>query len=56
VSLCADSILQVFVNGEHIAACVDATFGFGWFGWRVEPTDVQAARAILHSVSLYAVA
>jgi hypothetical protein len=53
---CADSILQVFVNGALVSACVDATFGFGGFGFRLESTTQQPARAIVHAVTLYAVA
>lgn len=53
---CADSIHQIFINGHHVGACIDATFGFGGFGWRLESMDTRPARAIFHSVSLYTVA
>ena len=53
---CADSIVQVFVNGRNVAACVDATFGFGGFCWRVASLTDQPARALVRSVALYDVA
>ncbi|MFO0740132.1 MAG: hypothetical protein U0270_29805 [Labilithrix sp.] len=53
---CADSIHQIFINGHHVGACIDATFGFGGFGWRLESMDTRPARAIFHSVSLNTVA
>jgi hypothetical protein len=53
---CADSILQIFVNGQQVGACLDATFGFGGFGWRVESTSTTPGRAVVHAVSLYGVA
>jgi hypothetical protein len=53
---CADSILQVFVNGQQIAACLDAAFGFGGFAWRLQSRTKLPTRAVIHSVSLYAVA
>ena len=51
----ADSIIQVFVNGEHVAACIDATFGFGTFGWRIQSLTGLPARALIRSVAVYEV-
>ena len=53
---CADSIFQVFVNGHHLATCIDAALGFGGFGWRVEAREASPARALIQSVTLYGVA
>ena len=52
----ADSIIQVFVNGHHVAAVVDATFGFGSFCWRIQSLTARPARALIRSVSLFEVA
>lgn len=53
----ADSILQVLVNGHLVATCIDATFGFGGFGWRVQSlTAQQPARVLIRSVAVYDVA
>lgn len=52
----ADSILQVLVNGRLVASCIDATFGFGGFGWRVQSLTDQPARVLIRAVSVYDVA
>ncbi len=52
----ADSIIQIFVNGENIATCIDATFGFGTFGWRIQSLTGAPARALVRSASVYDVA
>ena len=52
----ADSIIQVFVNGHHIAACIDATYGFGAFGWRIQSLTGMPARVCIRSIALYEVA
>jgi hypothetical protein len=53
---CADSILQVFVNGHQVAACVDATFGFGGFCWRLQSLNDKPARSLVRSAAVYDVA
>jgi hypothetical protein len=52
----ADSIIQVFVNGQHVSSSIDATFGFGMFGWRIQSLADLPARALIRSVSLHEVA
>jgi hypothetical protein len=52
----ADSILQVLVNGQLVASCIDATFGFGTFGWRIQSVTGQPARTLIRSVTVYDVA
>ena len=52
----ADSILQVFVNGRHVASCIDATFGFGTFGWRIQSVTDLPGRTLIRSVAVYEVA
>jgi hypothetical protein len=52
---CADSIFQIFVNGHQIGTCLDAALGFGGFGWRVESNTKDAARAMIHATTLFAV-
>lgn len=48
---CADSVLDLVVNGERVATVVDARFGFGHFGWRASPVTPPST-LLIHSVEL----
>lgn len=48
---CADSVLDLVVNGARVATVIDARFGFGQFGWRVTSATAPST-VLLHSVEL----
>ncbi len=48
---CADSVLDLVVNGVRVATVIDARFGFGHFGWRATPAEPPST-VLLHSVEL----
>ncbi len=47
----ADSILEIFINGQHLARVIDAHLGFGKVGWRATGYS-QPAQVMLTSLAL----
>jgi hypothetical protein len=48
---CADSVLDLVVNGTRVATVIDARFGFGHFGWRATSAELPTT-VLLQSVEL----
>jgi hypothetical protein len=51
--LCADSLVQVRVNGVLVISVIDARFGYGRFGWRVDADESGPSVVRLDRVELF---
>ncbi|MFO0553939.1 MAG: hypothetical protein U0271_36495 [Polyangiaceae bacterium] len=50
----ADTVLQLFVNGQRVLSAVDGGLGFGSFGWRAFSCE-GPARVLIRALEVFAV-